>query len=349
MNKIHNASRKPVVYFGLHMVEGVAEYKTPDAEPYRILVNESTIKEMDKTFQGCPVYVQHVDNVNLDNLQAEADGYVVRSFFNKADGKHWAEFIVVSDKGHEAITKGWRLSNAYVPKGGWGAGGNWHGVEYSKEVMAGEYEHLAIVENPRYDESVVLTPEQFKQYNSDKEQTLERIANSKGEKSVKFNFFKREKVENSADIETMSVRLKNGSELTISELVEKVENMSGYASGEHMVKVNDNEEMSVSDLSNKYNEMCKKNADEEEAKKKNAEDEELKKKNSEMTDEEKKKNEEEEKKKNEDAAAAEEAKKNSLDHFEALKNADLSVIKNDVIVELTEDKIARGKSRYGSN
>lgn len=194
---INNSKTLPKVYYGLHMAPGVAEYKEPDSKPYRILIGEETIKNMDSTFQGRPVYVQHVDEVNLDKIQIEADGYVVESFFNSIDGKHWVKFIVVSDKGHEAIRNGWRLSNSYIPKR-FSGGGLWHGVEYSKEIIDGEYDHLAIVQNPRYDESVILTPEQFKNYNGEKEIELKKIANAKNKETnkMKLNLFKKQKIEN---------------------------------------------------------------------------------------------------------------------------------------------------------
>src|SRR4051812_29447530 len=105
---IKNAKTLPQVFYGLHMVPGVAEYNDPEREPYRILIGETTIKNMDPTFQGKPVYVDHVEEVNLENLQQEADGYVLESFYNKLDGKHWVKFIVVSDRGKEAIQKGWK-------------------------------------------------------------------------------------------------------------------------------------------------------------------------------------------------------------------------------------------------
>ena len=189
---ITNAKILPRRFYGLHMAPGVAEYKdetTNNGQPYRIFIGEDVIKNMDSTFEGRPVYVRHVDQVNMDKLQHEADGYVVKSFFNARDGKHWVEFIVVSDKGHEAIRSGWKLSNAYIPKSFAGSG-LWHGVEYVKEVMDGEYEHLALVPNPRYEESIILTPDEFKNYNNEKELELQKLSNSSNkEKKGMFNFF----------------------------------------------------------------------------------------------------------------------------------------------------------------
>lgn len=379
MDKVENARTLPKVYFGLHMVEGVAEYAEPERAPFRIFIGEETIKNMDPTFKGRPVYVQHVDAVDLKNLQAEADGYVIRSFFNKADGKHWAEFIVVSDAGHEAIQKGWKLSNAYMPKN-LSAGGLWHGVEYAQEVKSGEYEHLAIVPNPRYEESIILTPEDFKAYNARKEAELYKLANSKESKSM-LTFWKKSKVENAADLESTVVTLPlSKKEFSIADLVKNMDASmmpEHMANDEHMVEMPEHGKMSVKALKDAYCAAMKNKAEpdaggEDEKKEPALENEsepdaggedkkEPKLENKDEEKEPKLANEDEEeaakKKKNAekeaaDKALAEASKKNAadgVDHFKALQNAPNEAIKEVAKIELPEDKIARGKSRYGSN
>lgn len=389
--KVENAKTLPQRYYGLHFAEGVAEYQEPGSEPYRIFIGESTIKNMDPSFTGRPVYVQHVDKVDLANIQNDADGFVVRSFFNKADGKHWAEFIVVSDSGHEAIRKGWKLSNAYIPRD-MGLGGQWHGVDYAKEVRSGEYEHLAIVPNPRYEESIILNPEQFKLYNSKKEAELATLTNSKGAPKMNFNFFKRTKVENSAELEGMSVTLpKSKKEVSLADLITNADSSmmpEHMCNEEHMVDMGEKGKMSVkalkdsfTSLSAEHEEMKKnmvspaeKEADEAdkdadkgpEGEKMNKDKDGEEKK---PMDEEKKENEEDEdgKKKPEDKkmnekqiadkvlADLDEAEgivepKDKTDHFSAIKNAPEKFLADKTPkIDLSEDKVARGKSRYGSN
>lgn len=263
---VKNASQPSKVYYGLHFCAGVAEYREPDQEPYRIFISETTAKQMDATFPGKPVYVQHVDKVDLSNLQVEADGYVSESFYNKSDGKHWAKFIVISDDGHEAIRNGWTLSNAYVPQT-YGIGGLWHGVDYAKEVLSAQYEHLALVPDPRYQESIILTAEEFKKYNNDKEQELKLLANSKGEKSV-FNFFKKTKVENSTELSGMSLILpKSKKEISIAKLVNDADSaaMKGPLMADMDARVTVGaSEMTVNDLVSKYMASMKSNEDEPE-------------------------------------------------------------------------------------
>lgn len=346
----------PLIFYGLHMVEGVAEYKESPTQSYRVLVSENTIKQMDRSFPGRPVFVDHVENVDYAKIQTEADGYVVDSFFNKADGKHWAKFIVVTDKGKEAIAKGFSLSNAYIVKGK-SAGGAWHGVDYAYEVVDGEYDHLAIVPNPRYQESVILTPEEFKAYNQTKETELLKLANSKEKEPPMFNLFTKQKSE--ADLSKMTVVLpKSGKEVDISKLINEADEKEMkntdssdadakaaganppagtealkavvkaepvMANGEHMVECAGGK-MSVNELMEKYNALVAPTEKKEEAA---------------PAVEAKKENEEEEEEMPE--------KKTNAAHFQGLKNAEKS-FENDVAttIELPVHQVARGKSRYGS-
>ncbi len=367
--KIKNSLGIPKIYYGLHMAPGVAEYKAGDGEAYRILINEDTIKNMGPSFEGRPVFVDHVDEVDLSKVREEADGYVVEAFYNKADGKHWVKFIVVSDEGKKAIQNGFLLSNAYFPKSFTG-GGVWQGVDYAKEVTSGEYEHLALVKNPRY-ESKILTPEEFKQYNGEREVELQKLANSnERNSSMGLNIFKRTKVENAVDFESMVVVLpKSKKEKTISQLVnemDEMENMLGKpmaADVAHLVKLHDGSECSVGDLVSKHKAMHdelesikkeKTNATEVEAEsdvvtepakvevegdKQNADEE------SDKKDEKDGKEKDKEKKQNE-------ADKVKKENFEKLNNAAAKAAAEaqpSVKVELMEDRIARGKSRYGKS
>lgn len=380
-----NATTLPQVYYGLHMVPGVAEYDEGES-PYRIFIGENAIKNMDSSFQGKPVYVHHVDEVNLEKIQEQADGYVIESFYNKADGKHWAKFIVVSDAGREAIRNGWKLSNAYIPKH-FAGGGLWNGVEYLKEVTGGEYEHLAIVPNPRYGESVILTPEQFKNYNEEKEIELKKVANSNNKGAfTMLNFFKKSKVENTADFESMSVVLpKSKKEVTLATLVNEMDEhykkdegkdpkAPAMANGEHHVEVG-GEKMSVNDLVSKHLSMKQEMEDMKKAKEENddgdmgddasMDNEDLDggemeaqkdKKAADKTENEDLDGGEKEAQKDKKAAdKTENKKKNELEakraeakkRAEALKNAPFTVIHDPIKVDL--DKAARGKARYGSS
>jgi hypothetical protein len=135
--------------------------------------------------------------------------------------------------------------------------------------------------------------------------------------------------------------------------------MNGYANGDHMVKVGE-EEMSVNDLVKKHMEACNSLADMEKAKNaesfdggepgKGADDD--KKENDaldvdQMGDvgsrggDKSLDNEEDEKKK-------EEVKKNARDKAARVKNAGPRVVEQLHKYEMPEELVARGKARYGS-
>jgi hypothetical protein len=288
LDTIQNAQQLPSIFYGMHMAPGVAEYRPKDAEPYRILLEQDCINSMNQSYKGRPVYVNHVTKVDLPNLQAEADGYVVDSFFNTVDGKTWAKFIAVSDAAHQAIQRGWKLSNAYHPKETT-KGGLWHGVEYEKEVLRAEYEHLAIVPDPRYAESIILTEKGFGEYNKTKQEELEKskVANSiklktlGGEKTM-FSFFKKTAVDNSDELANLTITLpRSKREVTLGQIINEMDKEpkeekknefpkeevksedkknaeepkeakeKTMANGDHMVKVGD-KEMTVNELCDKH-------------------------------------------------------------------------------------------------
>lgn len=251
------------VYYGLHFYPGVCQYQEGDGEPYRVFLDEDTLRAMDPTFAGCPVFVLHVDEVEQDinKLRNEADGWVIESFFNEADGKHWAKFVVVSSKGKEAIAKGLKLSNCYIPTV-LGAGGTWNAIDYKNRILEARYEHLAIVPNPRYEESIILNPEQFKKYNTEKCEELKKLANSKTkERKSMFSFFKRTKVENSADLDSMSVLLPKAKvEMALAKLINEADEREmkkhepKMADDDHIIE-HKGEKMTLGELKAKHDAM----------------------------------------------------------------------------------------------
>ncbi len=372
---VKNAKGKGTIWYGMHFYPGVAEYQEPGKDPYRVFLNEDTIRSMDPSFSGCPVFVMHVDEVepNIDVLKAEADGWVVESFYNEADGKHWVKFVTTSERADKAIRNGMRLSNSYFPRN-FAQGGLWNGVSYQKEITSGEYEHLAIVPNPRYDESKIMTPDEFKVYNAEKVAEIKRLSNSE-ENTMVFKWIKRTKVDNAPDLEGMSVVLpKSGKEMTVTQLVSDMDDLHdvknanyGMAHPDHMVDMGEGKKMSVKDMCNSYKAMheelsaLKKDATEEEPEleEKDATEEEPeleekeekvdvegddKAKNDDDGDkDEDDKKEKAEKKKNELADARKKAKEKA----DALRNAQDKTVE-EATLDLPEDMVARGKSRYGS-
>lgn len=207
------------------MAAGVAEYEE-NGQPSRILIVNETIQRMNPSYAGKPVYALHQET-DLETLHEDSDGYVFESFYNKWDGCHWAKFVVSTDAGHDAIDRGWKLSNSYVVTNAAG-GGSWHNVQYDEEVRDGVFEHLALVPNPRYEESIVLTPEEFRAYNERKERELKTLQNSKSKREQKdmlrFKLFQKKKVANANQLADAVIELDDGSTVPFSRVLRTVAN-----------------------------------------------------------------------------------------------------------------------------
>jgi|GEM_PF-2564183 len=375
IRKIDNSSGE--IAYGMHFYPGIAEYKEEN-NSHRIYLNEDTLRKMDPSFAGKPIFVEHVDEVNpnLDELKGEADGWVVESFFNSADGKHWTKFIITSERAKRAIKNGYKLSNAYKPKMN-GRSGMWNGVDYDNEVVDGEYEHLAIVKNPRYAESVIMTPEEFKTYNENLKTQLERISNSTSKTKERkmlnpFQLFTRKPIENEIDYEKTYVALPTSrKEMSILQIVNAMDEVEekrklNNASLDMKVTLHNGIVCNVGELVEKYKES--------EEKMKNMKN--MKKKNEEMDttegldmspegidieneDEDDEEEDKKAKKKALELAEHEEKEimknkkmKNSLknqENFEKLKNAHLKNVENENDFDPVMDRIERGRSLFGSD
>lgn len=271
-SELSNARQKPVRYFARHMVQGVARYTQQDGSELNLYAPDDAITDMNESFEGCPVYVGH-QNVDLEKIQEEADGYVVKSFYNEVDGWHWAEIMVVSDKGHEAVGKGWAVSNAYIPTL-LAEGGTRLNVPYDKELKGGEFTHLAIVPEPRYEDACIMTVDAYKNYCKQKREKLNELKNSKEDENKKgvnkmLKFFKSEKKEVSADEITNTSDLSgftmeiDGKDVPLTQMVNAIEEMKAEKEKDSAVdmdkeiKVGD-ETMTIKELVSTYKNMCEK-------------------------------------------------------------------------------------------
>lgn len=363
-----NAKEDNKVYYCKHIAPGVCAYKDET-----IFIGDETLKKMNPTFSGKPIFINH-QTVDPDTEKEDAVGYVVESFYLPEDGKYWAKILIIEDRGHEAIRNGWKVSNAYQPTG-FGVGGEWHNVPYNREVSDAYYTHLALVENPRYEEAEILTAEEFKKYKEAKKSQLEQLQNSKaetskqGENKMSWKLFTKKPVTNSDDISNVMVELSDGSAVSIGEMVNSVEKdlkeKEDKKNGCHnedvmdkVVKVN-GEDMKVSDLiaafekkdCNNEDDKAKKPEDEEKKDKKNEgeeaeeekKDKKSKKNESEEAEEKEGEDEDEDKKKSEEKKD----KKNSKDLLEAEEKHNHKEFVG-VVADTMARKLARGVANYGS-
>ena len=290
-NKLKNSiSQYPKVFFARHIGEGVVSYKNTDGGEDIFFIGNDTLKKMNASFTGKPVYIQHQE-VPLSQMKERAVGYVVESFYLPEDGKQWLKMLITDDEAFEAIQNGWKVSNAYNVKD-LGAGGVWHNIPYKREILDGEYEHLALVADPRYEEAVIMTPEDFKSYKEAKKKEIDAMSldNSKKavikksvennkERKTMFQFFTKKKVENmdGVALQDVEVQLENGSSMKIGDIVKSVEEKLKKQATEtpieeKTVMVN-GKEVAISALIKMYNEQEKSKSEKDEDGKANETDE----------------------------------------------------------------------------
>lgn len=355
-----NSKDFPKRYFARHIKEGLVHYRGKDGSDELYLVKDDALKKMNPSFEGKPIYIRHVDEVNMDTLKQDAVGYVVKSFYNEFDGAWWAE-IIADDEAQSYIEKGWAVSNAYLPTE-LGSGGVYHDIDYLKEVKGGEYEHLAIVDNPRYEEAVIMTPEEFKAFNEGRKAELEKLKNSKEnemlseeDKKELLNSLKnsladmiKDTVKNAME-EKKEEDMKNAEDEDHRQLIREIAAVSAKGEGDFEGGLDEKvrEIIKLAEKLGYSKDEAKHNAEDKEEDKK----EEESKENSEDSEEEKKEDSEEETKenkcKNEDEEKEEEKKENSK-FFNFLHNAKSSNEKSTKVATMASG-LALGRKRYGSN
>ena len=145
----------PMVCECRHIQPGLVAYKDiEDGMP--VLVDKTALDKMLPSFVGKPVYdlVHHDDPKAADFQNGTADGIVTEHWFNAEDGWYWAKFIVWDE-----VTKRHLRSDVYSVSCAYDildlkaapTGATHNSVPYCGEFLDGEYTHLAIVPNPRYE------------------------------------------------------------------------------------------------------------------------------------------------------------------------------------------------------
>lgn len=340
MNIFKNDKQFPKRYYARHIKEGLVHYKE-NGEDHLYLLTNDALKKMNASFEGRPIYIRHVDKENLETLREDSVGRVVKSFYNEFDGAWWAE-IIADDEAIGYIEKGWAVSNAYLPTE-LGSGGNYHDIPYYKEIKNGRYGHLAIVDNPRYEEAVIMTPEEFKSYNDGRKAELEQLKNSKENKMLSEEEKKElvdslknslaeiieDRVKNAVE-EKMEAEKKNAEEKDHREIIREIAAISAKPEGDFEGGMEEKVRTIIGlaeKLGYSKDEAGKNSVDEEDKEEKKDEC----------------KNESDEEK--EEKKEEEEKKENSTDYFSALKNAKANIEQK--VVQTMASGLKLGKDRYG--
>ena len=107
-------------------------------------------------FTGCPVVINH-QNVTDDNVKDVAVGDIFSVWFDNNDGYYWCNGIIRDKEAIKLINEGYSVSCQYlITEYSDNTAGKLHnGNPYDKVIENGKPEHLAIVNNPRYEGAII--------------------------------------------------------------------------------------------------------------------------------------------------------------------------------------------------
>lgn len=113
------------------------------------LLQKETIDKFIDTFKGCPVIINHKDSIT----ESDKVGVVNNIWFSDKDGWYWCDGVLTDDKAVKLVESGYNVSCQYaIIDYSINNDGKLHnGNPYDKEILNGLFEHLAIVDNPRYE------------------------------------------------------------------------------------------------------------------------------------------------------------------------------------------------------
>ena len=113
------------------------------------LLKKETIDKFLNTFLEDPVIINHIDDINSDDVC----GIIQKVWFSAEDGWFWCSGVITDEKAIKLIEDGYNVSCQYrITDYADNTEGKLHNANpYDKEILDGVFEHLAIVENPRYE------------------------------------------------------------------------------------------------------------------------------------------------------------------------------------------------------
>ena len=308
-------------------------------------LSKSTLDTHAQSFVGRPVVIQH-SKVTPENMEGKAVGYISRVWYNADDGWYWCEGVITNDEAKCLIENGWSVSCGYRVRGTDETGGVYHAIRYRRELTAFEGEHLALVENPRYEGATIRLNSKpktnmtnlFKLFRGKKAEAAPAAASTTP--PAKSDAPATEQRENAAPTLTADtvIEVAEGKTATLGELVERFNAApaeSEELSAESTIEVKPGKTVTVAELVQRYNEASA-FTHPEVARKENETEEEYKNRCNQF---------DEEKKARENAAP----KKEGVQAFKVLAAAKAAPAPTRTnSASAPYDGLARGRERYGS-
>ena len=149
-----NSETWPEFYTCRFLEPGIVSYE--DVHAGIAMLTKETILKMMSSFKGKPIIDRRHKDVTEKDYDKYAVGYVTRVWYDDMINWACAEFILTNDDAKQSIKDGFRVSCAYDDVIT-GPGGEWHAISYKEEILGGVGNHIALVDEPRY-EGGIITP-----------------------------------------------------------------------------------------------------------------------------------------------------------------------------------------------
>jgi len=323
----------------------------------KALLKKESIEQWAHTFIGRPLIIKH-QRVEPSNMESHACGYITEVWFNAADGWFWCKGTCFDEKAKELIRQGQSVSCSYKVDR-LGVGGEYHSIPYHEEILDFSGEHLAIVDNPRYEGATIRLnskqPKQMSMFKWFRKQAVAPVKDNAGDVNKTKEVTKDNDAAAGAVYEDISpdtkIQLSDTESVTLGDLVtthnaKKKNDDDGMEIGEEDEVIVNGKKVKFNELTKAYNDAeAKKLADEEakknDAAKKNDDDEEDK--------EGKKDNDDDTKDKKSDKKDNSTTVDTKGRNFRLILNAGAGTLPEaGVSHDSQQDRLARGNSRYGS-
>lgn len=211
--KLKNESQWPKTYTRKFLEPGMVDYT--DMGMGILYLGKETIDLMIPSFIDKPVVIKHQE-VTPGNFQDIAVGYIKSIYFNPQDLWYYVDYLITKDEGHEKMEAGWGVSCAYKV-GRLGNGGKRNNVDYEGEIIHGEGEHLALVQNPRYEQCLMIVNGKEGILYNEISFSNRTLKNQTEDNEMRFNFFGK-KDDKGFKGDTM-VDLGNGKKATLADVI----------------------------------------------------------------------------------------------------------------------------------
>ncbi len=130
---------------------GVAHYQ----EFGDILITKETLDKFIHTMVGCPLIINHKE-ITDKNVDKERVGVISNVWFNDMDGWYYCDGIIWDTQAIELVkNQGWSVSCTYDFVSDNQAKTH-NGKKIDLEFIDGNFQHLALVENPRYERANIV-------------------------------------------------------------------------------------------------------------------------------------------------------------------------------------------------